>query len=290
MKIGIGLPNPVSAYREFPGVRLVEWARRAEDRGFHGLATIDRLAYGNYDSLATLAAAAGATTRIGLVSNVLLGPLYPTPLLAKTAATIDQVSGGRLTLGIAPGGRADDFEVAGVDFETRGKDFDTQLELLHALWRGEGVTEGGPAVSPRPVNADRVPILMGGGGKAAQRRTVAWADGITIGGAPPEAAAQAAEAARAAWAEAGREGEPRIAALNYFSLGSEVAEDSRGYLRHYYEFLNDYVDYIAEGALRTEDAIKDAVKKFADAGVTELYLDPTSSELDQVDRLADVVL
>jgi alkanesulfonate monooxygenase SsuD/methylene tetrahydromethanopterin reductase-like flavin-dependent oxidoreductase (luciferase family) len=73
VKIGIGLPNPVYAYREFPSTRLVEWARRAEDRGFHGLATIDRLAYGNYDSLVTLAAAAGATSRIGLVSNILLG-------------------------------------------------------------------------------------------------------------------------------------------------------------------------------------------------------------------------
>ena len=102
MKIGIGLPNPVPGT---PGTRLVEWAKRAEDRGFSGLATIDRLAYPSYDSLATLAAAAGATTRIELLTNVLLAPLYPAPLLAKTAASIDQLSDGRLTLGLAPGGR-----------------------------------------------------------------------------------------------------------------------------------------------------------------------------------------
>src|SRR5689334_14576447 len=63
MRIGIGLPNPVPG---ISGSMLVEWARRAEERGFAGLATIDRLAYPSHDSLAALAAAAGATTRIGL--------------------------------------------------------------------------------------------------------------------------------------------------------------------------------------------------------------------------------
>ena len=100
MKIGIGLPNPVPGT---PGTRLVEWAKRAEERGFSGLATIDRVVYPSYDSLATLAAAAGATTRIGLLTNVLLAPLYPAPLLAKTTASIDQLSNGRLTLGLASG-------------------------------------------------------------------------------------------------------------------------------------------------------------------------------------------
>jgi alkanesulfonate monooxygenase SsuD/methylene tetrahydromethanopterin reductase-like flavin-dependent oxidoreductase (luciferase family) len=290
VKIGIGLPNPVSGYRQFPGVRLVEWARRAEDRGFGGLATIDRLAYPNYDSLTSLAAAAGATSRIGLLSNILLGPLYPTPLLAKTAASLDQISGGRFTLGIAPGGREDDYASVGLDFETRGKELDRQLELLHSLWRGEGVTEGGPAVSPTPVSGDRVPVLIGGHSKPAMRRTLTWGAGFTIGGAPAEQAAGVVEQMRDAWTEAGRDGEPRIAALAYFSLGAEADEDSRGYLRHYYANLREYADMIAEGALRTEQAISEAVRKFADAGVTELYLDPTTPELDQVDRLADVVL
>jgi alkanesulfonate monooxygenase SsuD/methylene tetrahydromethanopterin reductase-like flavin-dependent oxidoreductase (luciferase family) len=290
MKVGIGLPNPVSGYKPFPGTRLVEWARRAEDRGFSGLATIDRLVYGNYDSLATLAAAAGATSRIGLLSNILLGPIYPTPLLAKTAASIDQISGGRLTLGVAPGGREDDYAGVGVDFETRGKEFDHQLELLHALWRGEGVTEAGPAITPRPTSGDRVPVLIGGNGGPALRRGVRWAEGFTIGGAPADQAAGIVQMFRQAWAEGGREGEPRIAALAYFSLGQDADEDSRGYLRSYYGFLGGFGEVIAQGALRSEDAIREAKQKFADAGISELYFDPTTSELDQIDRLADVVL
>ena len=290
MKVGIGLPNPVAGYKQFPGTRLVEWARRAEDRGFSGLATIDRLAYGNYDSLASLAAAAGATERIELLSNILIGPLYPTPLLAKAAATIDQVSGGRLTLGIAPGGREDDYSSVGIDFETRGKDFDHQLEVLHALWRGEGIDEGGPQIAPRPTNDDKVPLLLGGQGKAAVRRGLHWGDGFTIGGAPADQAAGIVEGFRQAWSDGGREGEPRIAALTYFALGDETADDSRGYLRSYYEFLGDYTDMIVEGALRSESAIREAKQKYADAGITEIYFDPTTSDLDQIDRLADIVL
>lgn len=290
MKIGIGLPNPVAGYKQYPGTRLVEWARRAEERGFSGLATIDRVAYPNYDSLTALAAAAGATSRIELLTNILLGPVYPTALLAKTVASLDQISAGRFTLGIAPGGRADDYAAVGGDFARRGKDFDAQLDLLHRLWQGEPLAEGGPAVTPQPVNGGRVPLVIGGGSDIAIRRAVRWADGFTIGGAPPAMVAPLFAKVREAWQEAGRDGEPRLVALAYFALGGEAEEDSRGYLKHYYEFLGDFAGMIADGALRNPEAIQGAVKAYADAGVTELYLDPTTPDLNQVDRLADAVL
>lgn len=111
MDIGIGLPNPVPGTT---GADLLEFARRAERRGFAGLATIDRIVYPSFDSLATMAAAAGATSTVKLTTNILIAPVYPTALLAKTAVSIDQLSGGRLTLGVAPGARSDDFESAGV--------------------------------------------------------------------------------------------------------------------------------------------------------------------------------
>src|SRR5947207_13399691 len=113
MKIGIGLPNPI------PGVNgrvIVEWAQRAEERGFSTLATIDRIAYPSYESLVVLAAAAGATERIGLLTNVLLGPTRNPVLLAKEAASLDRLSGGRFTLGASVGGREDDFTVTGMEF------------------------------------------------------------------------------------------------------------------------------------------------------------------------------
>jgi alkanesulfonate monooxygenase SsuD/methylene tetrahydromethanopterin reductase-like flavin-dependent oxidoreductase (luciferase family) len=287
MELCIGLPNPVPGT---PGRALLGWARRAEERGFAALATIDRVAYPSYDSLTTLAAAAGATSRIGLVTNILLAPVYPPVLLAKSAASVDQLSGGRFTLGVAPGGRPDDFAVAGRDFQRRGRDFDAALDLLHRAWRGEPVAGSDQTVGPIPVHDNRVPVMIGGTSHRAIERTVTWGVGWTAGGAPPEAAAAFYDKIRAAWQQAGRAGEPRLTALVYFSLGTRAEDASRRYLRHYYNFLGRYADAIADSALRSPEAIRAAVRAFADAGCTELYLDPTVDSPDQVDRLADVVL
>src|SRR5213592_723693 len=117
MEIGIGLPATV------PGVGrddLLAWARRAEERGFSSLGAIDRLVYPNFEPLVALAAAAAVTERIRLATDILLAPLRGNgALLAKQAATIDALSGGRLILGVAVGIRPDDFEAAGVDYDGR---------------------------------------------------------------------------------------------------------------------------------------------------------------------------
>ena len=287
MKIGIGLPNPVPG---ISGTRIVEWARHAEEAGFAQLATIDRIAYPGHDSLASLAAAAGATTRIELHTNILLGPLYPAVLLARTAASIDQLSGGRFSLGLGVGGREDDFTLTGVDFRSRGRILDQSLELMHRAWRGEPLDGAASPVGPIPVHDQRVPVMIGGTSEAAVRRVTAYGAGWTMGGGPPEMAAGFVPKVRAAWQEAGRDGEPRIAALAYFSLGDDAEEESRAYLRDYYGFLGDWTDQIVNGALRSEKAVRGAVSAFEDAGVTELTFDPTTTSLDQIERLAALVL
>ena len=110
------------------------------------------------------------------------------------------------------------------------------------------------------------------------------------GRAGPEQAAPLIERFHTAWRASARADEPRVAALAYFSLGRDAEHDSRGYLLDYYAFLGDYAGMIADSALRSETSIRDAVRGFENIGVTELYLDPTKASLDQIDRLADLVL
>jgi alkanesulfonate monooxygenase SsuD/methylene tetrahydromethanopterin reductase-like flavin-dependent oxidoreductase (luciferase family) len=285
MEIGVGLPNTVL---EVPGRLLVDWARRAEQRGFSSLATIDRLAYPSYDSLTALTAAAAVTERIGLVTNVLLEPLYPPVLLAKVTASLDQLSAGRLTLGVGVGGRQDDYELAGRSFGDRGRRFDADLELLHQAWAGQPVAGSRFPPGP-PTTRGRVPLLIGGQAKLAAPRAARWGAGFTIGGAPPEMAAGAIQEFTADWEEADGTGKPRVVALSYFSLGEEHTEASLRNLRSYYGFLGDWAEGVASGAARSEAAIRDTAAAFEDAGVDELIFDPTVPALDQADRLAQVL-
>lgn len=286
MKIGIGLPNPIPGA---PGSLLVEWARRAEERGFSTLATIDRIAYPSYESLISLAAAAAVTERIGLTTNVLLGPTRNPVLLAKEAASVHQISDGRLTLGVGVGGREDDFEAVGADFSTRGRRWDDALVVMNRAWQGEPVAGSLKPVTPSPVGRDGVPLLIGGASDKSIERTVKWGVGWTSGGAPPEQVGPFVEQVRRAWKNAGREGAPHIMALAYFSLGDEVQSESVGYLRDYYSFLGEWVDAIANGIPRTPEALEQTVSAFSEIGVDELVLDPTVADLSQVDRLAEAV-
>ena len=102
MKIGIGIPNSIPGTE---GKLLLDWARRAEALGFSALSTIGRVVYPSFEELTTLAAAAGATERIGLLTGVLLEPTREPVQLAKSAASLDQLSAGRFILGMAAGGR-----------------------------------------------------------------------------------------------------------------------------------------------------------------------------------------
>jgi alkanesulfonate monooxygenase SsuD/methylene tetrahydromethanopterin reductase-like flavin-dependent oxidoreductase (luciferase family) len=278
MRVGAGLPNGI------PGTEaslLLAWARRAEQGPFTSLGVIDRVAYDCYEPMTALAAAATVTERVKLVTMVLVGPLRTTTLLAKEAAFIDQISGGRLVLGLAVGARTTDYEAAGVDPRNRGRDLDNQLAELREYWeRGDG---------PRPATAGGPTVLVGGGTDRAFSRMARYADGYVHGGGPPRAFARAAEKARAAWADAGRPGHPVLWGQSYFALGEDVRERGLAYMRDYYAFTGPFAEKIAEGLLTTPQQVAAQIRGYAEAGCDELVLLPALSDLEQLDRLADVV-
>jgi alkanesulfonate monooxygenase SsuD/methylene tetrahydromethanopterin reductase-like flavin-dependent oxidoreductase (luciferase family) len=282
MDVGIGLPNAV------PGVDragIVDWARRAEAAGFASLGTIGRLVYSNYEELISLTAAAAVTERIRLVTDILLAPLRKnTALLAKQAATLDSLSGGRLVLGLAPGGREDDYRVSGVEFSERGRIFDRQLEELNELW------EGG-AVGPPTATGSRPGLLIGGSTEVALRRVARVADGWTQGGGTPDALADGARRLDELWKEQGREGSPHKLALFYFGLGDGAEEQAREELSDYYAWLGEETVEMIVGAAATDpETVKRYLSGFEQAGADEVICFPTSSEPDQVELLADAAL
>lgn len=274
MNVGVGLPNTTPAT---DGALVLEWARRADALPFSSVAVLDRIAYDSLEPFATLAAAAAVTSRVRLATMIAIAPLRASALLAKQAASVNALSAGRLTLGLAIGARVEDYEVAGVEHRGRGRTLSEQLAYL----RG-GVDED--RVGP---SREGIELLVGGAGGPALARMARYADGYAHGGGPPRAFASAAARAQAAWTDLGRPGRPRLWGQGYFALGD--VERGNAYLRDYYAFTGPFAERIVAANLTSARAIKDFVRGYEEAGCDELVLLPTVGDVEELDRLAEAV-
>lgn len=286
MKIGLGLPAVIPGV---PGGQILAWARKADFGPFSSLGLIDRLVFPNYDVLITLAAAAGATERIRLMTTVLLAPLRNAAILAKQAASLDALSGGRFTLGLGVGGREDDSLAAGVPFHRRGKIYDEQLTTMHRIWSGQPVNESGGIIGPEPVQQGGPEILIGGYTPAALKRLEQWGDGYISGGGGPQRASQFFRMSEEIWEAAGRSGKPRLVGAAYIALGQDGLERGGAYIRDYYSMLGPMVEGMVSALPTTIEAIRNLVHAYEDIGTDELILWPTTPDLEQIDQLADLV-
>lgn len=278
MDVGIGLPVTV------PGAspeELTGWARSAEAAEFASVATLDRIAYPNYDPLIALAAAAAVTTRIRLATTVLLGPARGDgAVLVKQIMSLHRFAGDRLTLGLAVGARPQDYEAAGEPFHRRGRRMESLVGRLSAAFADQGPAAIGP-----PSPGGRPQMLLGGHSDTAIARAARVADGWISGGSSGESFSARAERVRKAWADAGRDGEPRIVALTYFALGPQAGQHVQATLGPFYAGTGPYGARAIAEALTTSHAVLDAVYQHADAGCDELVFMPCSSGADQVARL-----
>jgi alkanesulfonate monooxygenase SsuD/methylene tetrahydromethanopterin reductase-like flavin-dependent oxidoreductase (luciferase family) len=277
MELGLGLPISDPAC-------LVTWARRAEAAGFDTLAMLDRLAYDNPEPLVALAVLAGATSRIRLQTEVLLGPLRATALLAKQVATLDRMSGGRFVLGIGIGGRDDDHAAAGTPITQRGRHLDRQLAELREIWAGAPYPD--TSVGPRPATPGGPPILIGAFASPALRRVALHGDGF-ICAAPLDWAAPLVRTVEDHWAAAGRAGRPRLVCQVNAAIGTPATvERARRAIAGYYAFTGrpGFGEPISDPA-----ELADTVDAYRDFGADELVLYCYADEPDQVEEFAAVL-
>ncbi|HEX4732450.1 MAG TPA: TIGR03619 family F420-dependent LLM class oxidoreductase [Solirubrobacterales bacterium] len=185
-RLHVGLDN-YGAYLGDDWARLLDLAVAADEAGVDTVVLVDHMVLGGdlsgypYGPFATapdapwmepltcLAAIAGRTARVRLMTGVLIAPLRPPALLAKTAATLDVLSGGRLDLGVGTGWLAKEYEAAGLDFAERGRLLDDALDACAALWQGGPTDFDSPRLrfedvycEPRPRQAGGIPFWIGG--------------------------------------------------------------------------------------------------------------------------------
>ena len=286
MRIALGLPSRVAAAS---GEMILEWATRAERGPFSSLVVTDRVVSKALEPLMVLAIAGGATRRIRLMTSVVIGPTRETTLLARQAATIDTLSGGRLTLGLGIGVRKNDYLATGFEFRRRGRRVDEQLPMLRRLWAGEALSnEVGPIgpSSPRPGGPE---LLIGGYVPAIVRRIAAWGDGyMAPGGGEPESMLEMWKNIVQAWRDAGRQGQPRWVGASYFALGPKAFEQASGYINANYGYNPELAARRLRGIPTTPAAVEEAIQRQADMGVDEFILRPCAEDLDQMDRLAEL--
>lgn len=204
MNVLVALPTDhVDRPDEFvTGAAVAEMASHVESVGLGGVFVTDHpapddrwLAGGGHHALEptiALSFAAAATTSIRLVTNIYVLAYRPPLLAAKTLATLDVLSGGRLTVGVAAGYLRSEFRALGADFDDRGARLDEALQTLTRAWTGESfVGEGagwsarGNTILPRPAQTPRPPIWCGGNSRAAMTRAVVSADGWLPFATPP---------------------------------------------------------------------------------------------------------
>jgi alkanesulfonate monooxygenase SsuD/methylene tetrahydromethanopterin reductase-like flavin-dependent oxidoreductase (luciferase family) len=286
MKVSVGLPATIPNVR---GDLVTEWARRAEVLGFSSLGIIDRLVYTNYEPLVTLAAAAAVTKKIGLMTTILVAPLRNAVLLAKQAATLDRISGGRLTLGLGVGGRQEEFDAAGQQVKGRGARFEEQLSAMKKIWSGEKLAPNIGRIGPAPAQEGGPRILIGGYSPAAISRVGRWGDGFISGRGDPKVAASAFKLAKASWKANGRQGKPRFVCATYFALGDRAREDGVSYLRDYYSFAGTLAEDMANHLLTKPNEVKVAIDAFSSIGADELLMWPCVAKISQLDLLSELL-
>lgn len=307
LKLGLALENFTPATRDPDVEAIVAYARRAEELGFDSLWAWDHMFLGSgrpfpfLESLSTLALLAGQTERVELGTGILVLPLRRAAVLAKTAATLEIMSRGRLTLGMAVGWYEREFDACGVPFKQRGRIFEENLALMKEFWSGErvsgeatGIPFRNAVMFPKPSPRPRPRLLIGGYVDKVLQRVAEKSDGWLTYFYEPAAFSTAWQRIREHAERAGRDPDEldNVAQLPLCIDDSFEAADRRArqYIGDYFD-LPEWSESTAESAIRgTPQQCAEQIAAQAAAGVRHICLVPYNYEQEQVERFAAEVL
>jgi probable F420-dependent oxidoreductase len=303
VQIGLAVENftPPSVAPDAEGI--LRYARRADELGFDSLWAWDHILLGSkqafpfLESLSTLSAIAAVTKRAALATGVLVLPVRNPVILAKVTSTLDQISGGRLILGVASGWYEREFEAVGVSFADRGRVFLRNLDVLERFWTEERVTGEADGMSfknavmlPKPHDGRKPTVLIGGYVDRVLRRVATRSDGWLTYFYTAESFSRAWEKVRTFAAEAGRDPDQLT---NVAQLPICIDESYEAADRKVREFLDRYFDMApwsestAESSIRgTPEQCAEQLREHIRAGVRHIALVPWNYDPDQVERIA----
>ncbi len=275
---------------------LQTWARVIDSGPFSSLCWGERIAFDNPHSLTLLGAVAAWTDRVRLVTTVVVPQLHDPVMLAKALATGDLLCGGRLTVGLGVGGREEDYRAVGADPASQTmRGMADRVAVMRRVWAGEKVTESVLPVGPAPVQSGGPRLLVGTIGPRTVRSAAQWADGLagTTLDLDVDRQNELFDVARTAWAQAGKPA-PHLATSFWFAIGEgdKPREQVHRHLRRYMNWIPaNVVDAMAPmtGWAGTERELLDVLRRFEDIGTDEIHLIPTSSDVEQVRKIAEVV-
>ena len=305
--IGIAMQN-FTAYPEMPDPQgLINFGVRMEELGYESVWVWDHVWLGVepcfpiLDSLSVLTAVAARTERIRIGTGILVLPARNPVLLAKQLSSLDQISGGRLTLGMASGWYKREFDALGVPFNKRGNIMDMNLEILTRLWTEDSVTGNYPpyemaeaVMQPKPIQKPRPPILIGGYVDRVLKRAGVAGDGWLTYYYTPEGFVKSWDKVRRFAEEAGKDPDT-LKSINQLPIyvGKSKAEVEAPM----YEWLTTEWDFAGWSDSTTESAVLGSAEECIEqlqehikAGVQQITLVPYRFDMDQIEFIAEKIL
>jgi alkanesulfonate monooxygenase len=306
MRFGLALQNYVAPHESIDAKKLIKHATKAEELGFSSVWVWDHIFLGSknvfpvHDSLTILSSVAATTERVRLGTGILVLSIRNPVVLAKQVSTLDHVSEGRVTLGVAAGWYDREFQACGYPFETRGRTLQTNMEIMKRLWTENGVngTYGNYSfrnvtMEPKPIQKPHIPLWMGGYVDTVLRRVGRFADGWICYFYTPNSFekswSKVLDSARAAGRSPGTFENCNMVPIRIDRHQKQTKQITNRFIEEHCD-LPKWSQATPQSAIvGTAQECVTMVESFTRAGVRELVLMPSVLRLDEIDEQLEVI-